>query len=45
MDQINYTNLFGMYECEAENQLKITKAFIIIDGKITFSKPKQIILS
>jgi hypothetical protein len=40
MDQINSTNLFGMYECEAENQLKITKAFIIIDGKISFSKPK-----
>jgi hypothetical protein len=25
-----------MYECEAENGLKITKAFIIIDGKIEF---------
>jgi hypothetical protein len=23
-----------MYECEAENEFKITKSFIIIDGKI-----------
>jgi hypothetical protein len=38
IDLLNYTNIFGLYECEAENQLKVTKSFIIIDGKIIFSK-------
>ena len=27
------TNIYGMYECEAENQFKVSKAFINIDGK------------
>ncbi|CAF1656383.1 unnamed protein product [Rotaria magnacalcarata] len=33
-DPLNYTNLFGMYECEAENQFKVSKAYIIINESI-----------
>ncbi|CAF0715492.1 unnamed protein product [Adineta steineri] len=32
------TNIFGMYECEAENQLKVSKAFINIDDTILFNR-------
>ncbi|UJR29045.1 hypothetical protein I4U23_010260 [Adineta vaga] len=32
------TNLFGMYECEAENALKISKAFINIDDTILINR-------
>ena len=31
---LNSSNTFGLYECEAENPLKVSKSFIIIDGKI-----------
>lgn len=34
INSLNYSEAFGMYECEAENQLKVSKAFVIIDGKI-----------
>ncbi|CAF1310748.1 unnamed protein product [Adineta steineri] len=34
IDPMNYTNIFGMYECEAENQFKVSKAFIIIDESV-----------
>jgi hypothetical protein len=27
-------NIFGMYECEGENEFKTAKAFFILDGKL-----------
>ncbi|CAF1248503.1 unnamed protein product [Rotaria sordida] len=32
------TNIFGMYECEAENHFKVSKAFINIDETILFNR-------
>ncbi|CAF1104994.1 unnamed protein product, partial [Adineta ricciae] len=34
INSLNYSEAFGMYECEAENQLKVSKAFVIIDEAI-----------
>jgi len=34
IDSSDYMNTFGTYECEAENQFKVTKVFIIIDDSI-----------
>ncbi|UJR20611.1 hypothetical protein I4U23_023736 [Adineta vaga] len=34
INSLNYSEAFGMYECEAENELKVSKAFIIIDESI-----------
>ncbi|CAF0963522.1 unnamed protein product [Rotaria sp. Silwood1] len=46
IDPLNYTNIFGMYECQAENQFKVAKAFIIIDesilSNITIAKQEKI---
>ncbi|CAF2496402.1 unnamed protein product [Rotaria sp. Silwood2] len=46
IDPYNYTNIFGMYECQAENQFKVAKAFIIIDesilSNITIAKQERI---
>ncbi|CAF1446344.1 unnamed protein product [Rotaria sordida] len=46
IDPLNYTNTFGMYECQAENQFKVAKAFIIIDetilSNITIGKQARI---
>ena len=33
IDSLNTSGTFGMYECVAENQLKVAKAFIMIDGQ------------
>jgi hypothetical protein len=30
-----------MYDCEAENQFKVAKAFFIIDGKIIFPESRE----
>ena len=36
IDPSDVTNIFGLYECIAENQLKLSKAFIMIDSNSFF---------
>ena len=36
IDLSNLTRIFGTYECIAENQLKFSKSFVVIDGLLIF---------